>query len=105
MSDNDDRRDRIQQVWEAAWDRGEVDVLDKLLSPDYARFGTSRAGQGLADFKASIVGTRAAFPDLLTVIDEVVIEGDRAAIRWHSKGRSEERRVGKECRSRWTADE
>jgi steroid delta-isomerase-like uncharacterized protein len=40
----------------------------------------------LADFKASIVSTRAAFPDLLTVIDEVVIEGDRAAIRWHSTG-------------------
>jgi steroid delta-isomerase-like uncharacterized protein len=86
MSDVDDRRDRIQQVWEAAWDRGEVDDLDKLLSPDYLRFGTSSAGQGLADFKGSIVTTRAAFPDLLTVVDEIVIEGDRAAIRWHSTG-------------------
>lgn len=86
MSDIDDRRDRIQQVWEAAWDRGEVDALDKLFSPDYLRFGTSRSGQGLADFKASIVSTRGAFPDLLTVVDEIVIEGDRAAVRWHSTG-------------------
>ncbi|ART69991.1 hypothetical protein BTO20_16665 [Mycobacterium dioxanotrophicus] len=86
MSDVDERRVRIQQVWEAAWDRGEVDDLDKLLSPAYLRFGTSSSGQSLADFKASIVSTRAAFPDLLTVIDEVVIEGDRAAIRWHSTG-------------------
>jgi len=37
MSNNDDRRARIQQAWDAAWDRGEVDVLDELLSPDYRR--------------------------------------------------------------------
>ena len=37
MSDNDDRRARIQQAWDAAWDRGEVDALDELLSPDYRR--------------------------------------------------------------------
>ena len=28
MSDNDDRRARIQQAWDAAWDRGEVDAFD-----------------------------------------------------------------------------
>jgi steroid delta-isomerase-like uncharacterized protein len=86
MSDIDERRNRIQQVWEAAWDGGEVDQLDTLLTPDYLRFGTSSGGQGLTDFKASIISTRAAFPDLLTVVDEIVIEGDRAAIRWHSTG-------------------
>jgi steroid delta-isomerase-like uncharacterized protein len=86
MSDNDDRRDRIQQAWEAAWDRGEVDAFDELLSPQYRRFGSSDAGQDLTEFKASIIATRSAFPDLLTTIDEIVVEGDRAAVRWHSTG-------------------
>jgi steroid delta-isomerase-like uncharacterized protein len=86
MSDNDDRRDRIQQAWEAAWDRGEVDAFDELLSPEYRRFGSSDAGQDLTEFKASIIATRSAFPDLLTTIDEIVVEGDRAAVRWHSTG-------------------
>ena len=36
MSHNDGRRARIQQAWDAAWDRGEVDALDELLSPDTA---------------------------------------------------------------------
>jgi steroid delta-isomerase-like uncharacterized protein len=89
MSDNDDRRDRIQKAWEAAWDRGEVDALDELLSPDYRRFGSASAGQDLTEFKASIIATRSAFPDLLTTIDEIVVEGDRAAIRWHSTGSHE----------------
>ena len=86
MSDNDDRRDRIQQAWEAAWDRGEVDALDDLLSPDYRRIESAGAEHDVSEFKASIVATRSAFPDLLTTIDEIVVEGDRAAVRWHSTG-------------------
>jgi steroid delta-isomerase-like uncharacterized protein len=86
MSNNDDRRARIQQAWDAAWDRGEVDALDELLSPDYRRIESAGAEHGLSEFKASIIATRSAFPDLLTVIDEIVVEGDRAAVRWHSTG-------------------
>jgi steroid delta-isomerase-like uncharacterized protein len=86
MPDNDDRRTRIQQAWVASWDRGDVDALDGLMSPDYRRIGSTGEAHGLAEFKASIVATRAAFPDLLTVIDEIVVEGDRVAIRWHSRG-------------------
>jgi steroid delta-isomerase-like uncharacterized protein len=86
MSDNDDRRDRIWQAWDAAWDRGEIDALDELLSADYRRIGSAGEEHDVAEFKASIIATRSAFPDLVTTIDEIVIEGDRAAIRWHSIG-------------------
>jgi steroid delta-isomerase-like uncharacterized protein len=86
MSDNDVRRSRIQEAWVAAWDRGEVDALDALLSADYRRVGSAGAVQDRTEFKASIVATRSAFPDLATVVDDVVVEGDRAAIRWHSTG-------------------
>jgi steroid delta-isomerase-like uncharacterized protein len=86
MPDNNDRRARIQQAWVASWDRGDVDALDSLMSPDYRRIGSTGEAHGLAEFKASILATRSAFPDLLTVIDEIVVEGDRAAIRWQSTG-------------------
>lgn len=91
---NEDRRDRIRTAWEAAWDRGEVDALDDLLSPTYRRIGSRGAGQDAAEFKASIVATRSAFPDLVTTVDEIVVEGDRAAIRWHSAGRHEHSFLG-----------
>lgn len=90
MSDGDARRKLIVDAWAAAWDRGDVDVLDTVLGPGYRR--RARAGdegQGLAEFKAAIVATRSAFPDLTTTIDEIVVEGDRAAVRWHSTGRHE----------------
>lgn len=85
-SENDERRARIEQVWVAAWDRGEVQALDELLSEDYERWGSESASQGREEFKASIVDTREAFPDLVTTVDLVVVEGDHAAIRWHSEG-------------------
>ena len=87
---HESRKDRVAKIWAAAWDRGEVDALDGLLSPEYRRRRTS-ADQGLtlAEFKAAITAARSAFPDLTTTIDEVVDEGDRLAIRWHTTGRHE----------------
>jgi predicted ester cyclase len=94
MSDTDDRRARIEKAWDAAWDRGEVSALDDVLSPDYRRLGSDGSAATLTEFKASIISTRAAFPDLVTTIDEVVIEGDRAAVRWHSTGNHEHSFLG-----------
>lgn len=88
MTDGDTRRELIADAWAAAWDEGDVDALDAVLSPAYRR-RTSAAdeGQDLAGFKAAIIATRSAFPDLTTTIDEILVEGDRAAVRWHSRGR------------------
>lgn len=84
----DDRKKQVIEAWAAAWDRGEVDVLDQLLSPDYRRRSSSTdEGLTLEQFKASIVTTRAAFPDLVTTIDEIMAEDDRVALRWHSVGK------------------
>lgn len=86
MSTTSERRNGIEQAWLAAWDLGELAALDSLLSPDYRRISGTGESQSLAEFKDSIVTTRTAFPDLKTVIDETVVEGDRVAIRWHSTG-------------------
>lgn len=82
------RKKRITDTWAAAWDRGEVDALDDLLSPDYRRHGSpGDEGQTLTEFKATILAIRSAFPALVTTIDDIVAEGDRLAVRWHSLGR------------------
>ncbi len=90
MSTADERRKLITDAWAAAWDHGDVDALDAVLSPDYRRRAhAGEEGLSLAEFKASIVATRSAFPDLTTTIDEILVDGDRAAVRWHSSGRHE----------------
>lgn len=87
MSDNDTRREQIVRAWEDAWDRGDTAGMEALLSPDYRRItATNQDGENREQFLAVIQTTREAFPDLTTVVDEIVIEGDHAAIRWHSGG-------------------
>jgi steroid delta-isomerase-like uncharacterized protein len=93
MTVNDERRAVIERAWVAAWDEGDVDVLDGLMAEGYRRHGTGQP-QDLAAFKASITATRLAFPDLVTTIDEIVVDGDRTAIRWHSTGTHEASLLG-----------
>jgi steroid delta-isomerase-like uncharacterized protein len=94
MSSTEARRKLIENAWERAWDRGDVDGLDQLLSPGYHRHSSTDQPQDLATFKASILATRSAFPDLVTTIDDIVIEEDQAAIRWHSIGTHENALLG-----------
>jgi steroid delta-isomerase-like uncharacterized protein len=94
MTVNDERRAEIERVWVAAWDKGDVDALDDLMADGYQRHSSDGRPQDLAEFKASITATRSAFPDLVTTIDEIVVEGDRAAIRWHSTGTHEASLLG-----------
>ncbi|MPY85218.1 MAG: hypothetical protein GEV00_18280 [Actinophytocola sp.] len=87
MTTESPRKQRVRQVWQEGWGRGEVDVLDELLDPGYRRHTASGgAPQSREAFKASILSTREAFPDLTTTIEEMVEEGDRIAIRWRSTG-------------------
>lgn len=89
------RRQQIEAAWSAAWDRGEVDALDDLLAPGYRRHSSGDAeGMTLAAFKATITSTRSAFPDLVTHLDDILLDGDRAAMRWHSVGTHEHSFLG-----------
>lgn len=87
MHDPEARRKAIVTAWGAAWDDGEVEALDVLISPSYRRVTSGNTeAQNREALKAMILTTRSAFPDLVTTVDDVVVEGDLAAIRWHSTG-------------------
>lgn len=94
MSNTDNRRELIEKVWAAAWEQGDVEALDGLLSPDYLRHGGDGSPQDLNAFKVSIASTRSAFPDLVTTIDDILLDGDGVAIRWHSSGTHENSFLG-----------
>jgi hypothetical protein len=92
MAETLDRVTHIRSAWQAAWDQGRVEALDRLLSPSYVRRrGPAAAPQDREQFKDSVRAVRLAFPDLRTEIDEIdeIVEaedGDRLAIRWRSTG-------------------
>jgi steroid delta-isomerase-like uncharacterized protein len=65
--------------------RGDVPLADTLLAPDYAMyFSLPGVPQPLdrEGYKQLLAGFLAAFPDARHDIDDVVVDGDRVAVRW-----------------------
>ncbi|MGF9661896.1 flavin reductase [Arthrobacter crystallopoietes] len=77
----------VANVWAAAWDRGEVEALGTLVSADYLRVSKgSGKTLNLEQLQSEILAIREAFPDLVTTVDAVVVDGASAAIFWTSTG-------------------
>lgn len=87
ISPQDHIKKTIVDAWQQAWDLGETDALDALVTDDYARVSSNSGRQmDIAAAKNEISEIRAAFPDLTTTIDRILIEGDQGSIYWHSTG-------------------
>lgn len=83
----DTLRSDIESAWSQAWDDGNVDALDGIVSQDYVRRLTnSGLESGIDEVKDEILKIREALPDLHTSIDRILVEGDSAAVYWHSTG-------------------
>lgn len=69
------------------WDKGNLAALAEFLSPDFKRH-VSPTGPPL-DLEAQVerlAGFRAAFPDITLTVEDVIVEGDRAAFRSTIRG-------------------
>jgi len=82
-----DFKDVVRSAWDAAWNRGETDALDAIVHPDYAleHAGLGRTS-GLEDLKGQVRAMRAAFPDLRTIVDMIIVDGNDFAIFWSVSG-------------------
>jgi steroid delta-isomerase-like uncharacterized protein len=62
-------------------------VIDELHVTDYVfHSGTGEDIRGLKNYKQYIRRYYSAFPDLHLTIDDMVVEGDKVAIRWTMSG-------------------
>lgn len=77
----------LVDAWEAAWDRGEFDAFRALVTSDYARESTASGRTAdVEEFLQEVTEVRAAFPDLTTRIDRILVDGDCLAVFWTSEG-------------------
>ena len=76
----------IRTLFEDCFSRGKLELLERLVSPDYLPDHVgARGARGQAGFQF-IVGLRAAFPDLHYHLDDLIATDDRVAVRWHWTG-------------------
>ncbi len=71
-----------RRIYNEVFGQGRLDVIDELLDPNFVEHeefpGLSPGREGLKQFVALF---RAAFPDLLLVVEDLIAEGDRVAAR------------------------
>jgi steroid delta-isomerase-like uncharacterized protein len=70
------------------WNSGDVDTLDSVLAPDYVRHGRSDDTDA-KHIKQTIREAREAFPDMRTVAEHQLVDGDMVATHWRCSGTHE----------------
>ncbi|MGH8996366.1 MAG: ester cyclase [Acidimicrobiales bacterium] len=82
-----DNEQIVKEVYELAFSRGQLDILDQYIKEDYVNHNKPpNAAPGRAGLKATMVRLRGSCPDLAFVIEELVCEGDRVAVRARMQG-------------------
>jgi steroid delta-isomerase-like uncharacterized protein len=63
-----------------------LEAFDSLLTDDVVLVRDEEKAHGRDEFKAVVARLRRAFPDIRYRIDDVVLSGDRLALRWEARG-------------------
>ncbi len=90
-------RELVERFYNVVWNRADETEARKILSPDFrfrASLGPELRGPG--GFIAYLRSVRAALPDFVCTIEEVIETGDRAAARMSFHGTHRARFFGVE---------
>lgn len=75
----------VRRFYEAL-NTGDATLVDQALAPDWEAIPALRTGPGPQGWKSSITHLRGVFTELSVTIEDVVVSGDRAAVRSVNRG-------------------
>lgn len=76
----------VRRYYEEVWNQGNLALIDELIAPDMPNQATPRFPVGPEGIRMNVEFVRAGLPDLHTVIDDMIAEGDRVVVRWTDYG-------------------
>ncbi|HTW99848.1 MAG TPA: ester cyclase [Acidimicrobiales bacterium] len=79
----------VNRVFEEAWNRGEVAVLDEVLEPGCLGHGPGDGVVTTEQLKQRILERRKAMPDLHYTVQRFIVEGAWVATLWTGTGTSQ----------------
>ena len=74
----------LVERWIEWWNTGDTAIADSIYAPGYVRHAADTPGRGPGPIKELVLMFRAAFADLHYVVEDVVEDGDRVAVRWRA---------------------
>ncbi len=84
----------VRRLIEAAWNQGNLAVIDELIAPDYVLHIDAPGPGGREGYKQDVAMHRSAFPDLQFTIDDLVAEGDKVVLRATLRGTHQGEYIG-----------
>ena len=83
ITDSESNEKIIRRLFQECIDGNEPELFGELIAEEYVG---PRGDTGPAAFREPIDRMRTAFPDIRFVIEEVMADGDRVALRWSWSG-------------------
>lgn len=68
---------------------GDAALGEKFLDPGVVMHFAGQRVSGRAEYLAAVAANKSAFPDLVWTVEDMVVEGDRVAIRYTMTGTQE----------------
>ena len=80
----------MRRFW-GVWEEGNIDLVDELLAPDYLNHTPASPDQptGPEGVKGLVAMFRSAIPDLRVVVEDMIAEGEKVAVRYTLEGTHE----------------
>jgi predicted ester cyclase len=76
---SDQNKQIITRFFEEVFNKGNMDVVDEVIGPDYTYNGEPTTAAGTKGWAESL---RQKFPDLHFTIEAILAEDDKVALRW-----------------------
>lgn len=86
MQIHPDARELARRWFEEVWNGRRDQLIDELMAPGaygHVEGGEYRGPAGFREMQSMFLG---ALPDVHIEIEDILAEGDRAAVRWHARG-------------------
>jgi steroid delta-isomerase-like uncharacterized protein len=86
MSD-DELGAAARRFFEEVWNKGNVGETEAFLAPEFVSHNTFDVRiVGPREYAGAVTDYRAAFPDLHTTLEDVLVDGDRVVVRGTDRG-------------------
>jgi steroid delta-isomerase-like uncharacterized protein len=78
--------DVIRTVFSEVWSKGDVDLIDDIFAADYVGHFPAETFHGREGIRSHLIAHRTAFPDWTEEIEDMIVDRDKIAVRFSSRG-------------------
>lgn len=89
----------VSRFFEEVFNKRNISLVDELVSPNFYNHNASIQVRGIEGIKRGMQAQFEAFPDIHTVIEDLIAEGDKVVVR--ARDRFTQQRDGKAVELTW----